>query len=181
MSAVEALVSDARFAVAQPSPAEAPRRVERRHVHKQKQENLLYDSVWQAPAAEDATCYIGHMVVHRQHSFFFEHDRSHVPGMYFVEAGRQLAIAICHLFYGVPFDSAFILDRFGVQFTALANVDDEVYTHMAVSDIRYRRDALQSTTLCGDFQQKERQLVRFEGTLSILSGALMKKLEERAR
>lgn len=181
MSAVEAFVPDTRFDFATLPPAEAPRRVERRHVHKQKPENLLYDSVWEAPGVDDAACYIGRMIVHRQHSFFFEHDRSHVPGMYFVEAGRQLAIAICHLFYGVPFESAFILDRFGVQFSALANVEDQVYTHMAVSNIRYRRDALQSMTLCGDFQQKGRQLVRFEGTLSLLSGALMKKLEARAR
>jgi hypothetical protein len=33
----------------------------------------------------------GILYVHRDHSFFFEHERAHIPGMYLIEAIRQMS------------------------------------------------------------------------------------------
>jgi hypothetical protein len=36
----------------------------------------------------------GILYVHRDHSFFFEHERAHIPGMYLIEAIRQMSTAV---------------------------------------------------------------------------------------
>ncbi|MCP3962202.1 MAG: hypothetical protein GY719_30535, partial [bacterium] len=62
----------------------------------------------------------------RGHPFFFEHPLDHYPGLMLIEAGRQFGTTVAHLLYGVPFDTAFILNGLRVDFTSFAELGKPV-------------------------------------------------------
>lgn len=68
------------------------------------------------------------------HTFFYEHPKDHVTGLYIIEAARQFATALSHLYYEVPMRMAFVLDEMQVQFYTFAETREALFAIAEISD-----------------------------------------------
>ncbi|MBW4696446.1 MAG: acyltransferase domain-containing protein [Aphanocapsa lilacina HA4352-LM1] len=103
-----------------------PRRIERidrQLVHKDYDHNVLLARLSRA----DENTVLAEMVQDLAHPFFYEHPKDHVPGLYLVEAARQLVTALSHVYHGVAMGKAFILDEIQARFLRLAETDAPVF------------------------------------------------------
>ncbi|MGP1371182.1 MAG: beta-ketoacyl synthase N-terminal-like domain-containing protein [Almyronema sp.] len=105
-------------------------RIDKALVHKDNASNVLIARVEQlqtdfilAEVAQD----IGH-------TFFYEHPKDHVTGLYIIEAARQFATVLSHLYYDVPMGMAFVLDEMQAQFFTFAETRQALFAIAEVSD-----------------------------------------------
>lgn len=136
-------------------------------VHKVEPRNVLLNKLERAP--DDPDLFLAELVPDWTHPFFFEHLLDHIPSMMLVEAGRQIAIAICHRFYDVPFGAVFITGSYNIRFTDFGEVSmyDPVSIRAKVSDTRFRRGRLISLRAGGEFVQARRSLGQMEGDFTV--------------
>jgi A-factor biosynthesis hotdog protein len=166
--------------------------IDKRMVHKHFEHNVLIshlaraDEAELAPAGADAgearekmERFIATLHVRRDHPFFFEHPRDHVPGLYLIEAGRQMQVAVAHAFYGVPFGVEFIMTQLNVEFCSPANVFDPLTAHSATSKVVLRKGAPVSMHVAGDFRQNGLEIARMSGVLMMMDTRLLARLERR--
>jgi len=149
------------------------KRLDGKYVHKIHERNVLIAAVRQRPGQEE--WYDAEMVHDMDHPFFFEHPLDHIPAMMLVEAGRQLGIAISHLFLGVPLGTLFATQSFDIRFTDFAEVKTPVIISISVTDKQYRRGELIHLRMDGYFSQNNRALGSMGGTWSILKPELWKR------
>ena len=152
-------------------------RLDGRYVHKVVERNILLTQVERRPGPEE--WYDAQMVHDISHPFFFEHPLDHIPAMMLVEAGRQLGIAISHLFLGVPQHYLFATRSFDIRFTEFAELHVPVTISALVTDKRYRRDKLFQVRLDGHFSQEGQPLGTMGGEWAMLSPALWKRYRRR--
>jgi hypothetical protein len=152
-------------------------RIDGRYVHKIVERNILLGRVVRRPGAEE--WYDAEMVHDTSHPFFFEHQLDHVPAMMLVEAGRQLGIAISHLFLGVPMTFLFATRSFDIEFTDFAELDSPVTIAARVTDKRYRHGHLFQLRLDGYFSQRDQRLGTMGGNWAMLPPALWKRYRRR--
>jgi hypothetical protein len=122
----------------------------------------------------------GVICVHRDHAFFFEHERAHVPGLYLMEAIRQMSMAVAHEFYNVPFELEFVLTDCSARFRHVANVDDPLIAEQALSRFTYRKGRLTSMYGTTTVRQGNFEIARLSGTMVFLSKSQLKYLEARS-
>jgi hypothetical protein len=103
------------------------------------------------------------MIVDSNHPFFFEHPLDHVPGMMFTEAGRQVGIAISHLFLGVPFGTQFISREYKVFFESFAELIEPITIRARFNNKCYRQGAFSEAILQGEFFQCGKVVTSMEG------------------
>lgn len=157
-------------------------------VHKNYEQNVLLHTIEKitspsafTAAAENVAQFRAEVKIHPNHSFFFEHERNHVPGLYLVEAGRQCGMAISHIFYDVPYDDCgFILDGFRINFENFASIHKPLFIHKEARDIVYRRNRLTQMAFSGHFYQAKNTIATFDGKLIVLPKAIMSKMERAA-
>jgi 2-oxo-3-(phosphooxy)propyl 3-oxoalkanoate synthase len=154
-------------------------RIDRCLVHKAHERNVLLSRVERRPGPEEI--YEAEMAPDLEHPFFFEHSLDHIPAMMLVEAGRQMGIAISHLFLGVPFGTMFATQAFDIRFTEFAELDEVILIVTAVSDKRYRRDELVGLRLDGFFSQGGRQLGTMGGEWAMLRPDVWQRYRRRER
>ena len=154
-------------------------RVEGRYVHKRDPRNVLLAWVRRRPG--EAECFEAEMVHDIEHSFFFEHPLDHIPAMMLVEAGRQLGIAVSHLFLGVPFDRMFAPRSFDLHVCDFAELHTPVLIVATVTDRRYHRGELLHLRLDGSFSQDGRELGGMGGSWSMLKPAVWRRYRRRER
>ena len=136
-------------------------RIDKRYVHKVREENVLIGNVRQRSGEpEEYEC---DMIVDPDQPFFFEHPLDHVPGMMFTEAGRQVGIALSHLFLNVPFGTQFISREFKIRFEALADLAEPITIRFRFSNKCYRHGALSEAILRGEFIQGGKIVTTMEG------------------
>lgn len=152
-------------------------RLDGRYVHKIVERNILIAHVERRPGSEE--WYDAEMVHDTSHPFFFEHPLDHIPAMMLVEAGRQLGIAISHLFLGVPQHYVFATRSFDIRFTEFAELHVPVTISASVTDKRYRRGELLQLRLDGHFSQGEHALGTMGGEWAMLPPALWKRYRRR--
>ncbi|MGE5230146.1 MAG: AfsA-related hotdog domain-containing protein [Deltaproteobacteria bacterium] len=152
-------------------------RIDGRYVHKIIERNVLLARVERRPGKEE--WYDAEMVQDVAHPFFFEHTLDHIPAMMLVEAGRQLGIAISHLFLGVPMGHLFATRAFDIGFTDFAELDIPVTISAAVTDKRYRHGELFQLRLDGYFSQAGRRLGTMGGDWAMLPPALWRRYRRR--
>ena len=152
-------------------------RLDGRYVHKVVARNILLTRVERRPGSEE--WYDAEMVHDTGHPFFFEHALDHIPAMMLVEAGRQLGIAISHLFLGVPMHYLFATRSFDIRFTDFAELNAPVTIAASVTDKRYRRGELLHLRLDGHFSQGSHQLGTMGGEWAMLPPALWKRYRRR--
>jgi hypothetical protein len=121
----------------------------------------------------------GILYVHRDHSFFFEHERAHIPGMYLIEAIRQMSTAVAHMFYEVSFDLEFVMTECSAQFRNIANIDDPLIAELALSRLVYRKGRLVSMYGSTVVRQGNLEIAHMSGTMVFLSKSQLKYLEAR--
>jgi len=148
-------------------------------VHKVVPANVLL--AWVRESANEDDCYEAEMVMDVAHPFFFEHQLDHIPAMMLVEAGRQMGIAVSHLFLGVPRGTMFATESFDIRFTNFAELSPAVTIRARVTDRRYRKGYLVHLRLDGDFSQGGSRLGGMGGTWVMLEPAVWKRHRRRER
>jgi hypothetical protein len=165
--------------------------LDRRLVHKSFDENVLIshveampdpgatdeDDLQKAPSRRDH--FQGRLYVQRGHRFFFEHPRDHVPGLYLIEAGRQMSVAIAHMFYGVPFGTEFVMTDLAVEFRNMANIQDPLVAHNVMSRHVHRKGQLMSMHSSGVIRQGGLDVAKMAGTMVLMDPNILKRLERR--
>jgi hypothetical protein len=149
------------------------KRLDGKYVHKIHERNVLIADVRQRPSQEE--WYDAEMVHDMDHPFFFEHPLDHIPAMMLVEFGRQLGIAISHLFLGVPLGTMFATRSFDIRFTDFAETKTPVIISASVTDKEYRRGELIHLRMNGYFSQNDHPLGSMGGTWSMLKPKLWKR------
>lgn len=149
------------------------KRIEGKYVHKIHKRNVLIADVWPRPGQEG--WYDAEMVHDIDHPFFFEHPLDHIPAMMLVEAGRQLGIAISHLFLGIPFGTMFATRSFDIRFTDFAETRSPVNISAEVTNKIYRGKVLICLRMDGYFSQNGRSLGSMGGSWSMLQPKLWKR------
>jgi 2-oxo-3-(phosphooxy)propyl 3-oxoalkanoate synthase len=167
----------------------APRTVDRRLVHKNYDENVLLGQVEEV--ARGATeidkegrtfCrdrFEGVICIQQHHSFFFEHHRDHVPGLYLIEAGRQMSAAVAHLFYGVPFGVEFVMTDFHAWFRNMANLQDRLTIDNTMSRHVYRKGQLSGMHSTEIVRQNGVEVAFMSGAMILKDKNLLARLEHR--
>lgn len=118
--------------------------------------------------------------IKRDHPLFFDRDRGHVHAICFMEAAQQSAMAVAHLFYGVPLDVEFVTTECSAQFLSVANIDDPLIADQTVSDHVYRRGRLIRMHTALVIRQGSLERARLAGTIILLKKQQLKYLEECA-
>lgn len=108
-------------------------RIDKALVHKDNISNVLISRVEQLQ--EDVI--LGEVAQDIRHFFFYEHPKDHVTGLYIIEAVRQFATALSHLYYDVPMGMAFVLDEMRAQFYAFAETRHPLFAIAEICDKSY--------------------------------------------
>jgi len=119
----------------------------------------------------------GVICIHRNHSFFFNDSRDHVPALYLIEAGRHMLIAIAHYFYAVPLHAEFVLTEFHVWFKNMANLHDPLSVENTISRHIYRKGKLIGMYSCGSIRQNGVEIAHLTGSMALMNENLRKRLE----
>lgn len=154
-------------------------RIDGKYVHKRDPRNVLLTYVRRR--AGEADSFEAEMVHDIEHPFFFEHPLDHIPAMMLVEAGRQLGIAVSHLFLGVPFDRMFATRSFDIHFCDFAELHAPVLIVGTITDRRYHRGELLHLRLDGNFSQGGRELGGMGGSWSMLKPPVWRRYRRRER
>ncbi|HUO65100.1 MAG TPA: AfsA-related hotdog domain-containing protein [Terriglobales bacterium] len=155
----------------------AQERIDGRYVHKVVPRNVLLARVERRVG--EGECYEAEMVMDTDHPFFFEHPLDHIPAMMLVEAGRQMGIAISHMFLDVPFGYLFATQGFDIHFTEFAELHEPVVITSSVSDKKFRRAMMVGLKLEGRFAQGARQLGRMTGEFAMMPPELWRRYRRR--
>jgi len=154
--------------------------IDGRYVHKIVDRNVLLGRV-DRHGGDDCESYEAEMVVDRTHPFFFEHPLDHIPAMMLVEAGRQLGIAISHLYLGVPLGTMFATKSFDIRFTDFADTDRPVIITASLRDKQYRHGDLFQLYLEGRFSQDGHDVGWMGGSWAMLQPDVWRRYRRRER
>ena len=154
-------------------------RIDGQYVHRSDPRNVLLAYVRRQEGKPDG--YEAGMVHDLEHPYFFEHPLDHIPAMMLVETGRQLGIAISHLFLGVPLDRMFATRSFDIHFDDFAELHAPITIVCDVSDRKYHRDELLHLRLEGSFYQDGRCLGGMGGSWSMLHPSVWRRYRRLER
>jgi 2-oxo-3-(phosphooxy)propyl 3-oxoalkanoate synthase len=154
------------------------KRLDRRFVHKTREENVFVS--WIEPTGREPDQYLAQLDVDTSHAFFFEHVLDHVPGLMLMEAGRQVGIAVTHLFYDVPLEAAFVLGSLEVKFTRFAELGPPLFFLINLSDKQYRQERLSKLTARCEWLQNDQSLGQMSGRWSIYEREFFTRLRAAA-
>lgn len=152
---------------------EIPPAIQRNLVHKSFDKNVLISDIEKVDDEENT--YIGRCIIKKQHDFFFEHERNHIPGIYLIEAARQTALATGHQFYNIPLNWLFIINSMKIDFISTASLDKNIYIKSIVSNPRYRKNILSKAEGVSIFIQDEKEIARMSGNWKIISNKIAER------
>ena len=109
------------------------RRIERKWVHKDYEENVL---IARTTLLDEATI-LAEITQDIDHTFFYEHPKDHVTSLYLIEAAQQLSRAAPHIHLGVPLGDVFTIDDMEVRFHTFAETDRPLFMVAVISDAVY--------------------------------------------
>lgn len=169
------------LAPASETDASNRQRVHRKLVHKADLTHVFVERIEALPPTSDSLDrFLGRLVVDTSHPFFFEHPLDHVPGLMLIEGTRQVGTAISHLFYDVPFDLAFILNRLDVRFTNFAELTSPVAAQLTIVDKTYRHQRLSALACHSQWLQDGRSIGTMDAQWSFSSPAVLSRLRQNA-
>jgi len=155
--------------------------IKKEHVHKEIFENMLLKRVGRCVDAKEYSQYLAEVLVNKEHEFFFEHESVHLPGLYIIEAGRQIGLAIPHIFYDIPYGDAFVLEGCNIDFKDFANLNSPIFIKCSILNPIYRKRKLTSMSFLGTFIQDDKEIVHYESHIKIMDKRLLKRLERRQK
>ncbi len=153
--------------------------VAKRHVHKALDQNRFLSWLCCDVASTGGPLYMAKVRLVPDHTYFFEHDRAHLPGLYIIEAGRQLGLAVPHLFLNVGYEYSFILEACEMEFSGFANLSDDLFIESRVLNPVYRKGRLQSLSFEGAFIQNGEPIVRYQSHIRLIHERLLKRFEKQ--
>ncbi|HMC95828.1 MAG TPA: AfsA-related hotdog domain-containing protein [Polyangia bacterium] len=151
-------------------------RIDGKYVHKLDGRNVLISRL---ERTEEPDRFAAVMMPDYDHPFFFEHPLDHVPSMMLVEVGRQIGIAISHLFYDVPLAYMFATRSYDIRFTDFAETRGLVLIDARVTEKQFRRGLLSALRLEGHFHQAGRPLGYMGGEWLMLPVEAWRRLRTR--
>lgn len=158
----------------------SPRRLDKKLVHKYRDENVFVSRVEQVAKGEEDS-FIAELYLESDHVFFFEHPLDHYPGLMLVEAARQAATALTHIFYGVPLDSMYILQGLTVDFASFAELNVPVFVVSKICNRTLKNGQLTGMFCEGVFMQQGKALGTMSGTWKIFDRRSAERLRAVAR
>jgi len=99
------------------------RRVPRHWVHQHNNGNILLAR----QELVSSRTVVGEANQDLAHPFFYDHVQDHVPGMYVIEAVRQLITASGHAYFGVEMTRKFVLNELNSQFDRFIEPEDPFF------------------------------------------------------
>lgn len=153
--------------------------VRKEDVHKKREENRFLSWLEQGHDESGELLYRAKVRILPDHDYFFEHDRRHIPGLYIIEAGRQLGLAVPHLFLNVASDQAFILDGCDMTFAGFANLQDDLLIEATIFNRVDRKGKLQALSFDGTFYQNDQALVRYQSHIRFINERLLSRYEKQ--
>jgi hypothetical protein len=115
-----------------------------------------------------ANSFIANIHVNPTQSYFFEHPLDHVPGMFILEACRQIGIACFHMYGNTPFQGVnFLLTDFNAKFQNYIELDFPIYAQISVENLKYHKKGYWSSLNLniGVFQNgRESAKIKINGT-----------------
>lgn len=151
-------------------------RIDRALVHKDNVSNVLVSRIEQL--REDVI--LAEIVQDTTHLFFYEHAKDHVTGLYIIEATRQLATALSHLYYDVPPGMAFVLDEMTVQFYTFAETSQALFAITEISDKSYTDGCLSHMYATVSIIQNETTAAVIQGSFRTFSAVQYSSLRQDA-
>ncbi len=148
--------------------------VDKKIVHKHQQSNVFVSRAERI--GEDPDEIIGQLALPADHPFFFEHPLDHFPGLMLIEAGRQFGTTVAHQIYGVPFETAFILNGLRIDFTSFAELGKPVFVNSTVSEKEFKRGMLTSMLYAGNFVQNGEAIGYMAGRWHIYPKKVMARM-----
>lgn len=155
-------------------------RIDKKHVHKKRIENVLVSSVIQL-MKEEKRIFLGQIALDQEHAFFFEHEYDHVPGLFIMEAARQFATAAAHLYFDVPYDSHFILDTIESKFMQYADLNKPLFIKSSHPTTVYRKARLRKMWLEVEIIQEGTVVAKISGSWRMIDDKIMRRLREAQR
>ncbi|MFY9825133.1 MAG: AfsA-related hotdog domain-containing protein [Thermoanaerobaculia bacterium] len=156
-----------------------PSRLDRTLVHKREEENVFVSRIERIAGEDDS--FLAQLALSTDHRFFFEHPLDHYPGLMLVEAGRQSATALTHLFYGVPLGSVFILGGMMIDFDSFAELGEPVFALCKVSDKVIRHGQLAGMFSEGVFIQFGKPIGKMTGRWQIYERRVIERMRSVAQ
>ncbi len=149
--------------------------VDKQIVHKHQQGNVFVSRA--EPISDDTPDdIIGQLALPSDHPFFFEHPLDHYPGLMLIEAGRQFGTTVAHQLYGVPYETAFILNGLRVDFNSFAELGKPVFVNSTVSEKEFKRGMMTSMLYQGNFVQNEEAIGFMSGRWHIYPKKVMARM-----
>ncbi|NJO97107.1 MAG: acyltransferase domain-containing protein [Pleurocapsa sp. CRU_1_2] len=152
-------------------------RIEKHLVHKDQAENVFICRTEQP--REDLI--IGEVVQDIHHFFFYEHPRDHVPGLYIIEAARQLAISLSHEYYKVPLKMLFVVDELQTQFYKFAESNLPLFMIARIYDKVYADSLLKCMRVSIFVVQEEENIALVSGVFKIFDPVKYNSLRKEGK
>ncbi len=137
-------------------------------VHKKQKENVLISHLERVDGGT-ADEFLASYHIDPAQAFFFEHSVKHVPGLMLVEASRQTAEAISHLYFDVPMDSGFILSELNCQFTRFAELAEPLFAIVRVDHMVRHGGTVVRLDASSTMMQHGSTVAKLSGVWRILS------------
>jgi hypothetical protein len=161
------------------SPAAAgATRVENKLVHKKQDTDVFVTRVAPLGLGQPDE-HVAELALDPGHPYHFEHAQDHVPRMMLIEAGRQLAMAIAHIYYDVSCDAVLVLEQMTSSFTRFADLGAPVFVHARVSDRDYRRNRLTGMSSSGRYIQGGEVLGELSGRWTVVDPQRLERMRRR--
>jgi len=155
-------------------------RIDRKMVHKDKEENNFVSRIEHIEKG-DADCFLSQVILDQNHPFFFEHAYDHVPGLFMIEAGRQIGTAIAHLFYNVTFDTVFILNEMNIRFFLYTELSSPLFCKSMVRNKLIRKGQLIQMEHDGYFMQNNNEVAYMGGTWQMYNRKVIERFRKSSR
>ncbi|MGF1512797.1 MAG: beta-ketoacyl synthase N-terminal-like domain-containing protein [Elainellaceae cyanobacterium] len=134
-------------------------RLEKKLAHKYEESNMFISQIEKLQDGFIA----GEIVQDVHHSFFYEHPKDHVPGLYIAEAVRQFGTVLSHLYYDVPLGVAFVLDEMQAQFYKFAETTLPLFIVAQIHDTVHTMGQLEQMQLSTFVIQDEITVAKISG------------------
>ena len=123
--------------------------------------------------------YQSEILVDKQHSFFFEHECAHVPGLMLIEGGRQNAMAIAHKYFDTSLSEAFVINNIAVEFSSLASANDNVQCYARITERQEKAGRLKKAVVETFCYQYSRKIASSVATFTIFSKSILARMESK--
>lgn len=151
-------------------------RIDKKLVHKDYETNVLVSKIDQQ--GEDV--FIAEINQDTTHPFFYEHAKDHVTGIYMLEAISQIARAIPHLYYDIPYSTSYVINNMDSNFTLFAETNKPLFAIVKISDKAYKNGALHYLKLSCDLIQNQTKIGTINGLGQLIDGTRYAQMREES-